>query len=648
MGRMENPIESSPSAEEAWRPMEIDGRLAVPAPEVDELTALRAQLICEHLGTDRASVTDPLTPLAALREVCAVCESIEAGRQAPGAGDRSSLKVDASQALASLGTELKSQLQPVLKDYLASELSRLPHLLDDAPGIVRLHIATRSLLDRLRRPARAQAAWRDLVWGASNGIDPQRCRMFALQLREVDEALGHEWQDRERRLRELARAGRFDECEELLSYPPRRSAKVAWFIFSNADISGEYLRVGQVQFFSHRLWPECVVRRDVIERYGSDVEFPAELDDFALEHLSPTDESESHVYARVELSGPRAEPDRNPVAHSRQPQAWARELVSGIVDAGTFRIGGTSWRLLDGVRVYHGPDAEDSRLSWDGTLGFDDPDRFGWRPSPHPLRERTGKALEELPSRFAELLAEGNVGARDALAEVHWFEAAQSQKNLAQRVVLLVRGFELTLPTRHTLRWAAATRHYMRDGWVLNSLATEVFELAWRAEYELGKAPDDLLSSLEQWVVHDGDSFTVTYAPFLRMIGQIAELLPKHSRMRREARALARWINDPAMTASRLDSQASLFDRLLARSVRQRNAVVHGVKTIHEVVATIEPFVSQLAASLAGQAVLSTAEGEKTLASLEHQRANTRRRLWLLHQGKGPVDRVLFGEGEDW
>ncbi len=198
--------------------MEIDGRLAVPAPGVDELTALRAQLICEHLRTDPASVADPLTPVAALREICAVCESIEAGRQAPGSGDRSSLKVDVCQSLASLGPELKAQLQPALKDYRVAELAKLPLLLDEAPGVVQLHAATRSLLDRLKRAACAQAAWRDLVRGVSKGIEPQHRTMFALQLREIDEALGHEWQGREQRLRELARVGHFDECEELLSY----------------------------------------------------------------------------------------------------------------------------------------------------------------------------------------------------------------------------------------------------------------------------------------------------------------------------------------------------------------------------------------------------------------------------------------------
>jgi hypothetical protein len=399
---MEEPPEADTSIDEQWRPMEIDGRLATPAPGVEELTARRAQQICEHLEVDPAAVADPLTPIAALREVCAVCESLEAGREAPRSGDRSSLRVDCRQSLGSVGSELKGQLQPALKDYLRTEVSELASLLDSAAGVVQLHCATRSLLGVLRRPACGQAAWRDLVAGVSSGIDPQQCRMFALQLREIDGALGHPWPDRGRRLRELIRQGRFDECEEVLSLPASRSARIAWFIFSNADIKGEYLRVGQVQFFSHRLWPECVTKREVIERYGGDVEFPEELDEYALERLSPNDNSPSHVYARVELCGPRAEPNRNPAAHARQPQAWARELVSGIVDAGTFRIGGSSWRLLEGAMIYHGANQEHSALSWEQPLAFDDPDRFDWKPPSHPLRERTGKALEELQPRFVK------------------------------------------------------------------------------------------------------------------------------------------------------------------------------------------------------------------------------------------------------
>jgi hypothetical protein len=634
------------SIDEEWRPMEIDGRLVTPAPGVDEVTARRAQLVCEHLEVDPASVGDPLRPMAALREVCAVCESIEAGREAPRPGDRSSLKVDVQRSLASLGSALKAQIQPALKDYLGSELSQLPSLLENAAGVVQLHCATRTLLEILRRPSCSQAAWRDLLRGVSDGIDDQQCRMSALQLREIDEALGHEWRARGRRLRELARLGRFEECEELLSLPPRISARVAWFIFSNADINGEYVRVGQVQFFSHRLWPECVTSREVIERYGNDVEFPEELDDFVLERLTPSDSSQSHVYARVELCGPRAEPKRNPAAHSRQPEAWAKDLVSGIVDAGTFRIGGSTWRLLEGVMIYHGPDSEPA-LSWEYPLAFDDPDRFDWEPSAHPLKERTGKALEELPPRFAELLAEGSMGARDALAEVRWFETAQSQRKLAQRLVLFVRGFELTLPTRRAFPWAAATRHYMRDGWVLNSLASDVFELAWRAEYDLARTPGKSLSGLEQWVARNGDEFTVTFAAFLRMIDQIEDRLEQHSQTGRKVRAFARWIKDPAKTMSRLENRANLFDRLLARSVRQRNAVVHGVKTVSEVVASVEPFIGELAASLTAQAVLSAAEGETTLSALENQRVGARRRLWLLKDGKGSVDRVLFGGDED-
>jgi len=139
----------------------------------------------------------------------------------------------------------------------------------------------------------------------------------------------------------------------------------------------------------------------------------------------------------------------------------------------------------------------------------------------------------------------------------------------------------------------------------------------------------------------------VTYGAFVRAISRIAEELPTNSQLQREARAVSAWIRDPAKTTRQLDIQSNLFDRLLARSVRQRNAVVHGVKTVQEVVASVEPFIRRLAASLVAQAVVSAAVGEQPVASLESQRVKIRRKLWLLREGTGPVDRVLFGEEKD-
>jgi hypothetical protein len=575
-----------------------------------------------------------------------VCRSLEAGQQAPQQQDRRSLRADAQSSLTALGQEFKRELQPALRDYFHGELADLPELLDDAPGVVRLRAATLALLDRVQRPSAAQAAWRDLVSAVTAGADIEVCRRRAVQLREIQEVLGHEWVWCERRLRELASEGSFTDCEELLSLPPARSAQVAWFIFANADIPDGYLRVGQVQFFSHRLWPEAVTDRDFVSRLA-DADFPAELDDNALRDLTPRDGADAHMYARVELSGPRAEDSRNPYYHGQPPEQWARDLVSGIVAAGTFRVGGSAWKLLAGAALYHGDlrNTSGSHGNWSGSRPFDDADTLeAARTVRHPLLEGTGEALEELEPRVAELLAERDPAAQEALAEVRWYESVRAQPDPAQRVVLHVRAFERALPTSSTLPWNDAVKRYLREFWALDQFRRHLFYLAHASEFLLSHHCPEELERLEQWLVHEGPQrFSVSGAAFLRVAAEIAPLLPRTARIeRRQVRVAAKWAASAPSTREAIAQLEQRFDLLLARALRQRNFIVHGIATVSEVVATIEPFIARLAASIVAQAVRGVTVGEDISVALERGRARERRTLWRLEQRES-VDRVLYG-----
>jgi hypothetical protein len=425
------------------------------SPPLDPQVAARAALLDRYLRAEPEDIAHVLRPLAALGEIVAVCESARTGREPPQPDDRRSLMADVQLSLTSVGKELRRELQPAWHDYFHGELADLVNLLDDAGGVVRLLNSSRALISRLRRSESSQAVWRDLLGEVRRGAEPELCGLRVLQLREIEESLGHEWIWRGRRLRELSGEGNFTACEEVLSFPPTRTAQLAWFIFANADFPDGYLRVGQVQFFSHRLWPEAVTSESFMAQFP-DAEFPAELDEDALELIKPGDAAEAHVYARVEMVGPRAQGARNPWVHGRPPGEWARELVSSIVEAATFRIGGSSWKLLSGTLVYGGQvsDASGTFGNWGESFGFGDPDVLeeNRRFTP-PLYEGTGEALESLEPHFAELVAEGNAAAEDAVAEVRWYEATRRQRDPAQRVVFHVRAFERALPRTVNERW---------------------------------------------------------------------------------------------------------------------------------------------------------------------------------------------------
>lgn len=88
--------------------------------------------------------------------------------------------------------ELRRALRPVVDDY-KKLLAGLPELLDSAGGTMRLPHLTTVLRELLHRPDSAQAAWRDLVTAVTAGKAEEQNRLHALQLREIEESLGHQW-----------------------------------------------------------------------------------------------------------------------------------------------------------------------------------------------------------------------------------------------------------------------------------------------------------------------------------------------------------------------------------------------------------------------------------------------------------------------
>jgi len=127
------------------------------------------------------------------------------------------------------------------------------------------------------------------------------------------------------------------------------------------------------------------------------------------------------------------------------------------------------------------------------------------------------------------------------------------------------------------------------------------------------------------------------------LAAQIESMLPRAQRiLRRRLRKVARWAADPHEARRRHTALENHFDRVLNRAVRQRNAVIHGVPTVAEVVSTAEPLVAEIAGFIVSQAVDGASAGENLIERLEDVRATSREKLWRLEQGEGPVVEVLY------
>jgi hypothetical protein len=131
----------------------------------------------------------------------------------------------------------------------------------------------------------------------------------------------------------------------------------------------------------------------------------------------------------------------------------------------------------------------------------------------------------------------------------------------------------------------------------------------------------------------------VTAAPAL-----LAELPRGRREERRRLRHLIKWTSDPKLALAEIDKRRQQFDVLLRRATRQRNAVIHGAETVPSVIASCEPFVAGLAATVVATAINEARSDSTTVPdALERGRMIEARRLWRLENESASVGTILFG-----
>ena len=159
------------------------------------------------------------------------------------------MRADVEGSLADLGAELTAHLKPTLTDFVHGELAAVVDLLEQPGGPARLVGATDALRREFVTPQASVAAWEDLVASVRAGQDDESIARRALQLRELEEAQGHEWLWRSRAIRERVSESSTSAVGEFLATPVEPTAQIVWFIFGDADVLDGYLRVGQVRSF---------------------------------------------------------------------------------------------------------------------------------------------------------------------------------------------------------------------------------------------------------------------------------------------------------------------------------------------------------------------------------------------------------------
>jgi hypothetical protein len=354
------------------------------------------------------------------------------------------------------------------------------------------------------------------------------------------------------------------------------------------------------------------------------------------------------VRCRVSLRGDDAvEPS---VDVPRLPAAErARELASSVVEAATFQLGGSRWKLLTGALLVH----ENGSTSLHDR--FEDPDRRrAVRRFRAPTSDPTGGALDAIDDGFVTAVAAGLPHARESVEEVRWYEAAETVESSAQRLALHVRALEHALPIVPGETWVDPVRRYLREHWVLDQVNRIVFGLAHHVGSELRHIDPKIIDNAEQFIVwDDADSstdrnFTVTYGALVRNADKLSRALPKRMwTVRRALRELHRSTATGAAAVFWLDELGQEFDTRLNRAVRQRNAIVHGMSAHPPVVETVVAFVAQLSAYVVAQTVHRVSFQLDPLGAFEKGRADALMIRTELETSTRPVPQILWSPRTD-
>lgn len=622
------------------------------------LRALRRRL--RFRGADAPA--DVLGPVSALRELEAICAGMLSGRGGPNVENRRSLVDDLHRALGGLGPQTRAAAGQVLPDF-QSELHRLKARLDTPQGGRVTSLTVGRVLERLADERVVAGAWRDTVTAFLDDDRPaEQCELRIAQLVELVEHRGVEYGDwasqasgllgdlphayggtdedvsealeAGAKLAGVSEARRIDLCQQVLAKLPETTGVVVWLVIDGAALWDGFQTVGPVWLYYHSLWPKQVRTGASIDENGVEHPAPEELDDWdaAKKVFEGLEQVEHRVFARVWIDA----------AIPSDARRRARTVVQDLLDLAKQD---SVWVLLDGAVSW----TVDS--GWSGE-GFRKPTAAGATHVPHPVHEGTAENLKEFDGEFVHRWLNGEVLAADAVDDALWTVAMERAPAPAQRIMLAIRTVERAVgQAREEQRdsWADPAARYLRSVWVNHTLINELRQNAvsvLNAVQVLGHASD--LHVRLHPVVFPASSDKNQWRTFTRgfadLASEILETLPSGSMEHRLARETGEVLTSPKGALRRLGELGTRFDRLLARTERQRNALTHGTGTTKAAVRGVDSFAVVLARYAANEVMHQVATGKEPLIELERDRVHALERDARLKAGENPLDVLWRGD----
>jgi hypothetical protein len=598
---------------------------------------LRSQLVS---GGAQAP-PDAMGLVTALQELGHVCASAASGRFLRGK-DPASLVGDLGRSLASVGACTVSAAAPEFADF-RGELNRVSPRLRSAEGARAVALAADSLSTSLRRSEVTLAAWRDVVAAFDDeNVSPGTCETLMRHLRELTELRGHLWEPQGLASRlqsvlgdDLAHAsgaattpveGRLARCEELIAAQPSLADCAVWFVFANADLTDSHRQIGPLLFVARDFVPDGFAPGRALQDVGPLPELVHWEDaESSLAQLP----SEHVVLARVWL----------PSTHADQAPRKARIVLESLLEIAN---PASSWNLYEGHLVWSGGDH-----FW-GSSFLDAAQWERESPPVSPDFEGTDRALTGFAGEFVQRLTDEDAAALEAVEDARWTIALGRAADASQRVALGTRALERTLgiARANDESWVEVTERFLKAPWVRLTLANEMFDAALAATNGLPGRHTRNATAYQE--IHDlvlpqsePGRRSVSHSGLATVQASYGHLWEPDSFAGRIVREACATLTDPHAALLALAALEARFDRLLARTQRQRNALIHGTRPAHAVLETIDGFVRTLNAYMAQESLRTAETGQSPLQQLERSRVQALAQRQRLEEGGDPVE-VLF------
>jgi hypothetical protein len=199
------------------------------------------------------------------------------------------------------------------------------------------------------------------------------------------------------------------------------------------------------------------------------------------------------------------------------------------------------------------------------------------------------------------------------------------------RVALSVRNLERILPrarlagrTTRNAHWTQLTAFYLKDAWCWAALTAELDDLRWYAVSPPHEGRKEHLDEIGPFYdaleALTGTKESLSRVQLIEHAPELAGLMPQGSSRRRLLDRVVRDTNTPESSANWLGRLGRDFDKLLARTARQRNATVHGATPSPAVIENVLGFAEGLGLQVVRSGLSAAADSIDIQRYLEEER----------------------------